>query len=97
MVTNFVMGQNIIGISLNDPKQQDLPRICLLILEKLENKSRCRFLWFIKKFNNYILGLGFTRRKIDHCVYFKLVGDNIVYLFLCVDDILLIGKNKEVI
>jgi hypothetical protein len=35
--------------------------------------------WY-QKFDTYILGLGFTRRKVDHRVYFKLVGDP---FFMC--------------
>jgi hypothetical protein len=30
-------------------------------------------------------------------VYFKLIGDHLIYLFLYVDDMLLIGNNKEII
>jgi hypothetical protein len=30
-------------------------------------------------------------------VYFKLIGDHLIYLVLYVDDILLIGNNKEII
>jgi hypothetical protein len=44
-----------------------------------------------------VLGLGFTRRKEDHCVYFKLIGDHLTYLVLYVDDMLLIGNNEEII
>jgi hypothetical protein len=29
-------------------------------------------MWY-KKFDTYMLGLGFTRSKEDHCVYFKLI------------------------
>jgi hypothetical protein len=53
-------------------------------------------MWY-QKFDTYILGLGFTRRKEDHCVYFKLIGDHLIYLVLYVDDMLLIGNNKEII
>jgi hypothetical protein len=35
-----------------------------------------------QKFDTYILGLGFTRSKVDHYVYFKLVGDRLIYLVL---------------
>jgi hypothetical protein len=49
------------------------------------------------KFDTYMLGLGFTRSKEDHCVYFKLIGDILIYLVLYVDDMLLIGNNKEII
>jgi hypothetical protein len=53
-------------------------------------------MWY-QKFDTYILGLGFSRRKVDHCVYFKLVGDHFIYVVLYVDDMLLIGNNKEII
>jgi hypothetical protein len=52
-------------------------------------------MWY-QKFDTYMLGLGFTRNKEDHCVYFKLIGDNLIYLVLYVDDMLLIGNNKEI-
>ena len=35
--------------------------------------------------------------KEDHCVYFKLIGDCVIYLVLYVDDMLLIGNDKEII
>ena len=53
-------------------------------------------MWY-EKFNTYMLALGFTRRKEDHYLYFKLIGDDLIYLVLYVDDMLLIGKNKEII
>jgi hypothetical protein len=53
-------------------------------------------MWY-QKFYTYMLGLGFTRRKEDHCVYFKLIGDHFIYLVLYVDDMLLIGNNGEII
>jgi hypothetical protein len=30
-------------------------------------------------------------------VYFKLIGDHFIYLVLYVDDMLLLGNNKEII
>jgi hypothetical protein len=53
-------------------------------------------MWY-QKFDTYMLGLGFTRNKEDQCVYFKLIGDHLIYLVLYVDDMLLIGNNKEII
>jgi hypothetical protein len=50
-----------------------------------------------QKFDTYMLVLGFTRSKEDHCVYFKLIGDHLIYLVLYMDDMLLIGNNKEII
>jgi hypothetical protein len=34
---------------------------------------------------------------VDHCVYFKLINDHLIYLVLYVDDMLLIGNDKEII
>jgi hypothetical protein len=50
-----------------------------------------------QKFDTCMLGLGFTRRKADHCVYFKLIGDHLIYLVLYMDDMLLIENDKEII
>jgi hypothetical protein len=52
-------------------------------------------MWY-QKFDTYMLVLGFTRSKDDHYVYFKLIGDHLIYLVLYVDDMLLIGNNKEI-
>ena len=53
-------------------------------------------MWY-QKFDTFIRGLGFTRSKADHCVYFKLIGDRVIYLVLYVDDMLLVGNDKEII
>ena len=53
-------------------------------------------MWY-QKFDTFIRGLGFTRSKPDHCVYFKLIGDHVIYLVLYVDDTLLVGNDKEII
>ena len=44
-------------------------------------------MWY-PKFDTFIWGLGFTRSKADHCV---------IYLVLYVDDMLLVGNDKEII
>jgi ATP-binding cassette subfamily B (MDR/TAP) protein 1 len=51
-------------------------------------------MWY-QKFDSYILGLGFTKRKFDQCVYFKLVVDNLVYVVLYVYGILLIKTTRK--
>eukprot|EP00253_Pinus_taeda_P023234 PITA_23234 len=53
-------------------------------------------MWY-QKFDTFIPGLGFTRSKADHCVYFKLIGDHVIYLVLYVGDMLLVGNEKEII
>lgn len=42
-------------------------------------------MWY-QKLYTYLLGLGFSRSKDDHYVYFKLVGDHFIYIALYVDD-----------
>lgn len=49
-------------------------------------------MWY-KNFDTYILGLGFVRSQYDHCVYYKQVGDDFIYVVLYVDDMLLVGNN----
>ena len=53
-------------------------------------------MWY-QNFDTNMLGLDFTRRKEDHCVYFKFIGDHLIYLALYVDDMLLIGNKNEII
>ena len=53
-------------------------------------------MWY-QKFDTYILGLGFVRSRDDHCVYSKQVGNHFIYVVSYVDDMLLIGNNKEII
>ena len=53
-------------------------------------------MWY-QKFDTSIRGLGFTRSKADHCVYFKLICDRVMYFLLYVDDMLLVGNDKEII
>jgi len=49
------------------------------------------------KFDTLIRGLGFTRSKADHCKYFKLISDRVIYLVLYLDDMLLVRNDKEII
>jgi len=53
-------------------------------------------MWY-HKLDTYIWGISFTTSKADHCVYFKLIGDHVIYLVLYVDDMLLLGNDKEII
>jgi len=53
-------------------------------------------MWY-QKFNTCTWGLGFTRSKEYHYLYFKLIGDCVIYLVLYVDDMLLVGNDKEII
>jgi hypothetical protein len=53
-------------------------------------------MWY-QKFDTYILGLGFVRRRDDHCLYSKQVGNHFIYVVFYFDDMLLVGNNMDVI
>jgi hypothetical protein len=69
--------------------------VCKLKKPLYELKQSPR-MWY-QKFDTYMLGLGFTRSKADQCVYFKLIDDHFIYLVLYVDDMLMIGNDKDII
>ena len=69
--------------------------VCKLKMS-LYGLKQSRRMWY-QKFDTFIQGLGFTRSKSYHCVYFKLIGDRVIYLVLYVDDMLLVGNDKEII
>ncbi|KAE8713996.1 hypothetical protein F3Y22_tig00110202pilonHSYRG00134 [Hibiscus syriacus] len=58
----------------------------------LKQASRC---WY-KRFDSFIMCLGYNRLNADPCAYFKRSGDNdFVILLLYVDDMLVAGPNKD--
>ena len=58
----------------------------------LKQAPRC---WY-KRFDSFIISLGYNRLNSDHCAYFKRVGDNdFIILLLYVDDMLVAGPNKD--
>ena len=37
------------------------------------------------------------RSHVDNCVYIKKVGDHFIYVILYADDMLLVGKNMDLL
>eukprot|EP00253_Pinus_taeda_P036539 PITA_36539 len=79
------------GFAVNGKKKL----VCKL-KKSLYGLKQSQRMWY-HKFDTFIRGIGFTRSKADHCVYFKLIGDHLIYLVLYVDDMLLVGNEKEII
>jgi hypothetical protein len=50
-----------------------------------------------QKFDTYILSFEFLRIKVDHCIYSKEEGGHFIYVYLYIDEMLLIGNNMEII
>ena len=48
--------------------------------------------WF-EKINAALIGMDFTPLDSDHCVYVRHQGDDVLYIVLYVDDLLLIGSS----
>ncbi|KAH9789507.1 Integrase catalytic domain-containing protein [Citrus sinensis] len=58
----------------------------------LKHAPRC---WY-KRFDSFIMSLGYNRLSSDHCAYYKRFEDNdFIILLLYVDDMLVAGPNKD--
>jgi len=53
-------------------------------------------MWYLQ-FDAFVLSIRYLRSKLEHCVYYKFDNDRILIIALYVDDILLIGNNKNMI
>ena len=97
--TTFLHGDLEEKIYMERPEGFDVKgkkEVVCRLKNSLYGLKRSLRMWY-QKFDTYMLGLGFTRSKEDHCVYFKLIGDHLIYLVFYVDAMLLIGKNKDII
>ena len=57
----------------------------------LKQAPRC---WY-KRFDSFIVGLGYNRLSSDHCTYYKgFEGKDFIILLLYVDDMLVVGPNN---
>ncbi|KAL2497738.1 cysteine-rich RLK (RECEPTOR-like protein kinase) 8 [Abeliophyllum distichum] len=84
---NFYMNQPIDFI---DKHKSD--HVCLLKKSLYGLKQSPR--QWNKRFDTFMLSLGFNRSEFDHCLYFKskLPSNALVFLQLYVDDMLIIGS-----
>ena len=58
----------------------------------LKQAPRC---WY-RRFDSFILSLKYNRLNSDHCAYYKRFGnDDFIILLLYVDDMLVVGPNKD--
>ena len=58
----------------------------------LKQAPRC---WY-KRFDSFIMSLGYNRLSLHHCAYYKRFEDNdFIILLLYVDDMLVAGSNKD--
>ena len=68
-------------------------KVCLL-KKSLYGLKQSPRQWY-KRFDTFIVGIGFTRSEYDSCVYSKVALDGVVtYLLLYVDDMLIASRRK---
>jgi hypothetical protein len=97
--TTFLHGDLEEEINMKQPKGfavKGKKELVCKLKKSLYGLKQSPRMWY-QKIDTYMLGLGFTRSKEDHCMYFKLIGNHLIYLVLYVDDMLLIGNNNEII
>eukprot|EP00253_Pinus_taeda_P014607 PITA_14607 len=97
--TTFLHGDLEDGIYMKQPEGfavKGKKELVCKLKKSLYGLKQSPRMWY-QKFDTFIRGLGFTRSQADHCVYFKLIGDRVIYLVLYVDDMLLVGNDKETI
>jgi Reverse transcriptase (RNA-dependent DNA polymerase) len=68
-------------------------RVCKLKLSLYGLKQAGR-VWN-KTINSHLSNMGYTRTNADPCVYYKHSSGKIVILTLWVDDIIMVGDNKD--
>jgi hypothetical protein len=90
--TTFLHGDLEEEIYIKHPERfvvEGNKEMVLKLKNSLYGLTQSSRMWY-KKIDTY-------RIKEDHCVYFKLIGDNLIYLVLYADDMLLIGNTNEII
>ena len=71
-------------------------KICLL-KKSLYGLKQSPCQWY-KRFDTFILSLGFSRCEHDSCMYVKDVHeDDVLYLLLYVDDMLITSKSADAV
>ena len=60
-------------------------------LYDLKQAPRC---WY-KRFDSFIISLEYNRLSSNHCTYYKRFEKNFLILLLYVDDMLVVGPNKD--
>ena len=58
--------------------------------------KRSSSLTWYDRMDNLLMGLGFSKSKVDSNPYFKVEGGILVILLLYVDDLFLIGEDKVI-
>lgn len=94
-ITAFIQGDVREEIYMVQPKEyQQGEKVCKLnkAIYGLKQASR---LWNLK-FDAALKEIGFTRSKVDPCIYFKINGSLMTFVGLYVDDALIVSNDYEI-
>lgn len=88
-VTAFLQGDLSDEIYMRQPEHfhDNTPRVCKLRKSIYGLKQASR-IWN-KKFSDVLTKAGYARSTMDPCVYFKFVGDRMIFISIYVDDVLI--------
>lgn len=94
--TAFLHGDLEETIYMQQPEgfSKDKSKVCLL-KKSLYGLKQSQRQWY-RRFDEFLLRLGFSRSSYDNCVYIYKKGEEcFLYLLLYVDDILMANSSKE--
>ena len=93
--TEFLNGKVKLRVIVKQPEgyEDGIERVCMLnkALYGLRESSRA---WY-EGLDDYLKSLGFVRSKHDYCLYTFKERDEIIYLIIFVDDLLICCKNRQ--
>lgn len=97
--TAFLHGELDEQIFMNQPKDfkdKLKPDYVCFLKRSLYGLKQSPRQWY-KRFDSFVLTIGFQRSKFDHCLYFQHneTDNNYLFLLLYVDDMLLVGSSPK--
>ena len=93
--TAFLHGELEEKIYMRQPERfidKTFPQHVCLLKKSLYGLKQSPRQWY-KRFDAFVLSIGFIRSEFDSCFYFTSLDDNPIYIMLYVDDMLLISKS----
>jgi len=96
--TSFLHGELEEEIYMLQPerfKEQGKENLVCKLTKSLYGLKQAPRCWY-KRFDFFIISLDYNRLSSDHCTYYKRFdGNDFIILLLYVDDILVVGPNKD--
>lgn len=93
--TAFLNGKINSEVYVNQPKgYEDGTNRVFKLIKALYGLRESPRDWY-ECFDKYMIKLGFRKSNVELCLYIHGKGENIIYLLIYVDDLLICGKDKK--